>query len=264
MDTLFLIKLVLAFLIGGSWVILATYLADKLGPKIGGLVTGLPSTLLFGLFFIGWTQSPQAAIAATSIIPLIGGIGSLFLAIFVASLPLGLIRALCISILSWAILTFIALSGSFHNYFLSFFSYFLLTSLSFFYMEYIVEVKVVEGKRLTYSALAVASRGLLSGLIIVLSIVLGKVGGPVLGGVMALFPVMFTSTLTIAYLSHGAEFCKSLAKSAMLASISIIVYSVSVRLTYIPVGIFLGTFISTIISMITGYLIFKFLISRFN
>ncbi len=102
MDTIFIIKLILSFLVGGSWVILATYLADKLGPKIGGLITGLPSTLLLGLFFLGWTQSPEAAVTATSITPLIGGIGSLFLAIFVATLSLGLVRALGISIASWA------------------------------------------------------------------------------------------------------------------------------------------------------------------
>ena len=82
MDTIFLVKIALSFFIGGSWVVLATHLADKLGSKIGGLITGLPSTLLFGLFFLGWTQSSQAAVTATSITPLVGGISSLFLAIW--------------------------------------------------------------------------------------------------------------------------------------------------------------------------------------
>jgi len=264
MDTIFLIKIILSFFIGGSWVVFATYLADKLGSKIGGLITGLPSTLLFGLFFLGWTQSSQAAVTATSITPLIGGIGSLFLAIFAATISLGLVWALGISIVSWATLTFIALRLPLHNYYSLFVIYFLLTFLSFSYMEYIAKVRTVKGKKIIYSRSALILRGALSGLIIVLSVVLGKIGGPLLGGVLALFPAMFTSTLAISYLSHGAEFSKSLAKSALLASISIIIYSVAVRFTYIPLGLVVGTLVSALASITTGYLIFKFAISRMS
>jgi hypothetical protein len=250
--------------VGGFWVVFATYLADKLGPKVGGLITGLPSTLLFGLFFIGFTQSPEAASTAASITPLIGGIGSLFLAIFTAVLSLGIIRALIISITSWVILTFILLNGPFHNYLFSFVIYFFFTLLSFLYFQYIAKVKMVRGKKITYTRLSLVLRGVLSGLIVALSVVLGKIGGPQLGGVLALFPAMFTSTLTISYFSQGAEFSKSLAKSALLASMSIIVYSVVVRLTYISMGIFAGTITSAIVSVISGYLIFKFAISKMS
>ena len=262
MDTIFLVKIALSFFIGGSWVVLATHLADKLGSKIGGLITGLPSTLLFGLFFLGWTQSSQAAVTATSITPLVGGISSLFLAIYVATISFGLVWALGISIVSWVTLTFIALKLPIHNYYSLFLVYFLLTLLTFLYMENIAKVRAVAGKKIVYSRSTLILRGLLSGLIIASSVVLGKVSGPLLGGVLALFPAMFTSTLAISYLSHGAEFSKSLAKSALLASISIIVYSVVVRFTYIPLGIVVGTLISAAVSTTTGYLLFRFAISR--
>lgn len=71
MNTLFLIKLALSFLIGGLWIIVATIVADKLGSKIGGLIGGLPSTIMFGLFFIGWTQGPAVAVQATTIAPML-------------------------------------------------------------------------------------------------------------------------------------------------------------------------------------------------
>ncbi|MBN1224817.1 MAG: DUF3147 family protein, partial [Candidatus Aminicenantes bacterium] len=54
MTKIFLIKLVLSFFVGGAWVAAATLIADKYGTKIGGIIIGLPSTLLVSLFFIGW------------------------------------------------------------------------------------------------------------------------------------------------------------------------------------------------------------------
>ena len=83
MNDIFILKLVLSFLIGGAWVTTATHLADRYGTKIGGIITGLPSTALIALFFIGWTQSPVIAVDATTIIPAIGTVNALFLVVYI-------------------------------------------------------------------------------------------------------------------------------------------------------------------------------------
>lgn len=62
MTTAFISKLALSFLIGGLWIALGIALAERRGPKLGGLIIGFPSTVLFSLFFIAWTQSTQAAV----------------------------------------------------------------------------------------------------------------------------------------------------------------------------------------------------------
>lgn len=78
MADLFIVKLILSFFVGGLYTIISTVAADKFGSKIGGLISGLPSTALFGLFFIGWTQNPQASSEATTLIPASLGVSCIF------------------------------------------------------------------------------------------------------------------------------------------------------------------------------------------
>ncbi len=46
MDNIFILKLVLSFIVGSLWITMGTVLAEKYGTKIGGLIAGLPSTIL--------------------------------------------------------------------------------------------------------------------------------------------------------------------------------------------------------------------------
>ncbi len=261
MDSIFYLKLFLSFLIGGSWVIFATYLADKLGAKVGGLVAGLPSTLLFGLLFIGWTQSPQAAVQATTIVPLIAGINSLFLAVYATTIGWGITTAFGVSMAMWAILAYIILPLSI-NFSTALIAYLCLLSISRLIIDRILKIKTVQGKKVVYTAMLIAMRGIISGLIVAFAVYIAKVGGPTLGGMLAMFPAMFVSTLFIAYFGHGAEFSASLAKSALLSAVSIVVYAVIVRFTYIPLGIVIGTLAASLFSAVSGYTIYRYVISR--
>ncbi len=76
---LFLTKLILSLLVGGILITLTTILADKYGSKIGGWIGGLPSTVVISLFFIGLAQSSEAAIEATTVIPVAQGFTGLFM-----------------------------------------------------------------------------------------------------------------------------------------------------------------------------------------
>ncbi|MCX7965133.1 MAG: hypothetical protein N2596_00710, partial [Syntrophorhabdaceae bacterium] len=73
MDKIFLIKVIISFIIGSIWITGSTYIAERYGTKLGGVVVGLPSTIIFGLLFIGWTQSVEVAVEATDIVPFMGG-----------------------------------------------------------------------------------------------------------------------------------------------------------------------------------------------
>jgi hypothetical protein len=254
MDSTFYLKLFLSFLIGGSWVILATYLADKLGAKIGGLIAGLPSTLLFGLLFLGWTQSPSVAVQATTIVPLIGGINGLFLVVFVALAHMGLVVSLGTATIVWGVLSYLALM--LHVSFATgLMTYVVTLGIAYLCMEHLLKVQTVKGSRVTYSTSLIVARGILSGLVIALTVYLGKVGGPALGGMSSMFPAMFITTIVIAYLTHGTQFATSLAKSTLLSAASVVMFAVVIRYTYLPFGIILGTLISTMAAATTGYAI---------
>ena len=264
MESIFLLKLALSFFIGGLWVVMATVLADKLGSKIGGLVSGLPSTVMFSLFFIAWTQSPSVAVEATTISPIVGGVTCLFLACYASLVKKGFVKATLASLALWSLLSYGLARIHFNNYPLSILGYVGLFALSFVIMEKILNIKSVKGKRIVYTPMLILGRGLIGGSVVALAVFLGKIGGPLLGGMFAMFPAMFTSTMLVTYYSHGSLFSAATMKSSMVSAISVTVYSIVARYTYIPLGLWLGTLVSIIVSFGTGVVIYKTVITKLN
>lgn len=264
MDAVFVTKLIISVVIGGSWVAFVTYIADILGPKVGGLLAGLPSTLIFSLFFIAWTQSPEAAVTATTIVPFLGGISSFFLVIYSAFVHKGLLAALSFALGFWFVAALITVNIQLPDYYLLLLFYVAITIVSVGLVEYVLKVETVKGKQLKYSRQALLIRGALSGSVIGLSVLIAWVGGPLLGGVFALFPAMFTSTLVVSYLSHGREFSRSLAKSALVSSVSIVVYSMIVRVTYVPLGFVIGTLLASLGAMLVGFFLYRVVIVKLH
>jgi hypothetical protein len=76
-------------------------------------------------------------------------------------------------------------------------------SAFFYFFEYKLRIPSVIGRKIKYTQSQLLLRGLLNGLIISLSVLLAKIGGPTLSGMLGMFPAMFTSTLVIAHLTHG-------------------------------------------------------------
>ena len=73
---------------------------------------------------------------------------------------------------------------------------------------------------------------------------------------------MFTSTLTISYKSRGIEFSRAITKPLMLtAMITVVVYVVAVRFSYLVLGLVLGTVVAFLASMISAYFTY-FLIQK--
>lgn len=256
MDSMFAIKLVLSFFVGGAWVTTAILLADKYGTKIGGLVTGLPSTALVSLFFIGWTQSPSVAAEATSVIPFIGAINALFLLAYIFLVRINFWLALSGSLLLWGLSSFILILLKFNDFCLSLIVYFLVMPISFFIIEKGIKVKSKGGTRSTNSLGTIVFRGLFSGLIIVLAVVLGKIGGPLLGGMFAMFPAMFTGTLLITFFTHGPLFSSAMMKTALISAVSVVLYAALIRYSYVPLGLTGGTFVSVVVSFAVAGLLY--------
>ena len=257
MDSLFLLKLFLSFFIGGLWVVLATVLADKFGSKVGGLVSGLPSTVMFGLFFLAWTQNPSIAVQSTTIMPIVGGINCLFLANYIYFVRKNIWWAIVSSLSIWAISSYLLIRIHFNIYPMSVCAYVILVTLSFIFVEKILKIISVKGKKIVYTPTLIGMRALIGGSVVVAAVYLGKVGGPVLGGMFSMFPAMFISTMLVTYFSHGADFSAGTMKSSMISGISIVVYSIIARYTYVPFGIGFGTLVSIFVSFGIGAVIYK-------
>jgi hypothetical protein len=254
----------LSFLLGGIWVTAVTYLADKYGTKIGGIITGLPSTALLSLFFIGWTQSPNISVEATTIIPAIGAVNALFLVVYILLVRTNFWLALGSSFLVWSVLSLSLVLSNFNNFMLSIVFYVVVVSLSFFSIEKGIKIKSEQASKLKITLKTLIFRGLFSGTIIVLAVTMGKIGGPLLGGMFAMFPAMFTGTLLITYLTHGSLFSSAMMKVALLSASSVVLYAVLVRFTYVPFGLILGTSVSIIVSFSYAFIIHAVLVKRIS
>ena len=264
MNGIFILKLALSFLIGGAWVTAATHLADRYGTKIGGVITGLPSTALLSLFFIGWTQSPNISVEATTIIPMIGAVNAFFLVVYISLVQTHFWLALGSSFLVWSGISLSLVFLNFKNFSLSLVIYFGVVMLSFFLVEKGIKVKSERAKRVNSTFMTLMFRGLFSGAIIALAVIMGKIGGPLLGGMFAMFPAMFTGTLLITYFSHGPLFSSAMMKVALISASSVVIYAVLVRYTYIPLGLYSGTMVSILVSFSYAYIIHILLVKRIS
>lgn len=262
MVDIFLLKLILSFVVGGFWITLATILAEKYGTKIGGIITGLPSTIVVALFFIGWTQSPNIAVQATTIVPIIGGINCLFIVAYLFLLRINFWLSLFGSLLLWSVLSFGLVFIKFNNFIFSLIAYVTLVLISYCIVERKFKIKSEPSKKIKYTSSILLFRGLFGGFIISLAVIMSKIGGPLLGGMFAMFPAMFLSALLITYFAHGALFSSAVMKVPILSAISVIIYGIIVRYTYLPLGLWIGTFISILISFVSAYLIYCFVIRK--
>ncbi len=256
-DNLFLFKLVITFLVGSLWLTGATILAERFGSKIGGVIAGMPSSIVIALFFIGWTQTPIAASQATVVVPLIMGIDGLFIITYAfivsQSFPLALIASLFV----WLCFSFALVLIHFDNFGLSLIGFLVLLLVSYVVMEYVLRVKSLAGRKTPLSFSNILIRGLVSGLIITLAVAFAKLGGPLFGGVFASFPAVFLSTMILTYFAQGSAFSVSVMKTLMISgTINTTVYASAVRFLYPPFGLIGGTISAFLLSLISMYIIF--------
>lgn len=248
MDTVFIVKLILSFITGSVWITAGTVLAERYGTKIGGLIAGLPSTILISLFFIGWTQSEATAVAATTIVPIIGGINCLFILTYILLIKVHFIIAIGGALSIWFVLSTGLVIMGFNNFLLSVLAYCVLLVVSHYIVEHRLRIPSEPGRNIQYTPVAIVMRALFSGAVISLAVICAKVGGPILGGVFAMFPAMFVGTIFITYCTRGALFSAAVMKSSILGAISVVIYGIATRYTYLPFGLIGGTFISMAIS----------------
>jgi hypothetical protein len=82
--------------------------------------------------------------------------------------------------------------------------------------------------------------------------------GPEIGGIIAVFPAVFVSTLLIAYRARGLEFARSMARPLLLSgTINIIIYVVCIHILYPRSGILFGTLAAFFMSAISAYILFR-------
>ena len=259
----FWIKLSLSFIIGGSWITLSTVASEKYGSKIGGLIGGLPSTALFSLLFIGFTQTPQIASDATTIIPLAQGLNGLFIITYLLLVRRGLVPGMAGALLVWFIMASGLILIDLKNFWISIVGWIVLVIGCIICVEKVLSISSKGKICVHYTFPQILGRAFFGGSVIALAVLMGKWGGPLYGGIFATFPAMFISTLIITYRSGGADFSRAVAKALMVSGIiNVVLYAIVVRYSYPWVGLAYGTAIALVFSCGTGYVTYLFMKAR--
>jgi len=235
-------------------------MAERAGTKVGGVVAGFPSAIVVALFFIGWTQSAQSASDATTLVPIVMGIATLFSVVFVFLYPIHFYVAVAAGLGLWFVLSLTLIIVAFDSFFYSIWGLVLLYCSSFLLMEKVLKIRSVGRKSVNYTVIHILFRGIFSGGIIALAVAVAKAGGPIVGGVFASFPAVMLSAMVINHFTHGREFASAFAKTmASSGPLNATIYAISVRYFYPMAGLVLGTVMALIVSLVAGLVIYRFL-----
>jgi hypothetical protein len=263
MDAAFWLKLGLSFLVGSGWVAWSTVAAEKYGSRIGGLIGGLPSTVFVSLLFIGLTQNPAAASETTTLMPLAQGINGVFIAAYLFFVRRGLASGLLNAFWIWLILTAILAVAGIRQFAASVCGWALLVVGCYFAVERGMNIASRSGLRVRYTTAQIAGRALFGGAVIAFAVWMGKLLGPVYGGIFATFPAMFVSTLAITYRAGGPQFSRAVGKSMMMSGmVNVALYAIAVRYCYQWSGLVFGTILAVAFSCGTGYITYLFIKAR--
>jgi uncharacterized membrane protein (GlpM family) len=244
LDTLLLIRLLAAFAVGSLWIAAVTVLSERKGTLLGGILGGFPSTAAFSFLFIGINQSPAAVADATTVFPLVFAITNLFLLLYAVAARQGFAVGLGISLLVWlAFSVVVVVASGFSSFIYSVAAALILSAATFFLFKKLKLPHHV-GQKL-YCMRDVALRGVGAGLLVAASVLLSQIGGPLLGGVAAAFPAVFTSTLIILNHSRGTEFSRSMTLPLAFTGMFVVIpYGVAAHFLFPTFGVWIGTLFS--------------------
>jgi len=263
MDTMFFLKLGLSFVVGSTAVTLTTVAAEKFGSKIGGLIGGIPSTSVVALLFIGIVRSPEYVVQATDVIPLVMGYNSLFLVVFVVLSRYGLLTGLGSALAMWFVCSFLTIVFDFRHFGPGLAAFILFFVFSYLILEKGMALPSLSGIKVRFTPLQIAARALFSGLVIAAVVFLSKVGGPLIGGVFAVFPAVFTSTIVITSHARGVAFTRALTKPLLVsAMVNVVVYVFAVRSFYPGLGLFWGTLAALAVTGVSVFASYSFITKK--
>lgn len=259
-DQDFLLKLALSFLVGSIWITSITVIAERFGSKIGGFIGGLPSTIVVALIFIGTTQSAMDASRAAVMIPLVMGVNCIFLLVYLALVFRGVTLALIAAFCVWFIVIAIVVVSGVENLWVSFLVWSSALGGGYYMVEHVMNISHAGGIRVPYTRQQIISRGLVSGFIISMAVLIARLSGPVVGGIFSNFPVIFASTLFITHRTGGADFSRAVARTLLISGmVNVGVYSFTAHFAYQFLSLAAGTVLAMSISSFSAYGLYHFI-----
>jgi uncharacterized membrane protein (GlpM family) len=235
-----LVRLAASFAAGFVIVAAVTTLADRFGEGPAGFIGGLPSTGPVGILSIGVTVSTQAAIEATTIFPL-GVMLTLAFLLFYAYPPrMGFWGRMAFALGLWFLAAVAVAAWSPDDFAVSLGVGGVVSTAVFVARSRIATQKT---RRLAASTGLGKTilRGVLGGSVVVVVVVLSETAGPLVGGVFAAAPAIWSSSLYVTNRAQGLEFSRSLTWAFMKTGIlTTIPFAIAARYFFSVSGLWAG------------------------
>jgi len=235
-----LLRLLLAFCSGWLVVAVVTTVADTFGTGRAGFAGGLPSTGPVSLLFIGWSQSTAAAVQAAVGFPLGFSVTFAFLLCYALPRRGGFGGRMTVALSIWFVLAAIVALSGFDDFALSV-GISVLMALGVYAALRMAGIKEAPHAPTRFNFRQVVWRGTLGGCVVAGVVLLSLSAGPLVGGVFAATPAIWTSSLYVTSRAHGVEFSRSLAKSfIMVGMLTIVPFGFAVRYLLMDFGVWWG------------------------
>ena len=254
------IKLVVAI----GFVLVLSIIAERVGPKWAGVISGFPTGTSITLFFFGYEQGADFA-SRSAVFNMVGLVAfQLFMFFYyVVSDNLKKRVILISSIIAFA--GYFSLLLILHSIALPMFMAALLpvASLPFciFLFRKIREVKV---SSITLGPRVLLLRAFIAGAIITAITMAAYVIGPSWAGLLSAFPTTVFPLILILHLTYGKGPVHVVLKNVPPGLVSVVLFSVTVFFTYPKVGIWWGTLLAfgAAAAYMVGLLIVKRILGR--
>lgn len=254
-----LFKILIAFCVGGAFISLLTYLSEKFGSKIGGILASFPSTLLISLFFIGIFSGVDAAQTA-SLSTLMGvSVFGVFCIGFTRTIRLGFYPAMVAALFCWAVFSYAIYALHIQNFWLALGLFFIIAVGAYYILQ---RSKLEEGQsKLSFlkGPKVYLTRFIIGGGVVALVTYLNETAGAYMGGIFSAFPALAISALVILKQSMSLNFAANFVKSQFTgAAINCSLYITAVYFFYPMFGVVIGTLVASIFPVISTILLLKF------
>lgn len=243
----------------GIWITSATLLAERLGSKIGGLLTNLPSNILVSFVFISLTRDRYFAAEATRAVPIGMTVDTIFLFIFIVSLRFGVAAATALSLAVWAGLAFLAghlmLTGWIDNIAI----YVIIAIALFLICENVLKIPSAARTTRKYTAFQLLIRAVFAGGVVGGTVLISAFASAYWVGLFSTFPAVLLSTMIILSINQSPAFARATGKILLFSSSNIIIFGLGVFLTYPAIGLIGGTALSFFMAFLWVWIFQPFL-----
>ncbi len=264
MNKLFFIQIAASFIVGGAGVAFLSFIAERVSSRTAGIVLAFPSTGALGYFFLAWALSPEAVarVIPATFIPL--GLTAMFpvfytysakaLSPYLTKKGYQVAASFSLSTICWLALALPAALFKLSDFGLGMIGYVLLVIIADFLLH---RRRYTKAPALSYTTGQKIGRAAFVGLIIATVLVLGKTLDVIWGGVFAMFPAAFSSTLMLLHWYYDSQSVSAAAQNAPIGSLSICVYSIAVMFAFPKFGFILGTVLAYCASLLTTLILLK-------